>query len=165
MVQWRLSQFCCESHHNRHGYVDPTHIEGLQLIRDDSGTVVRVSVAFCVTPSVIYLWLFIVSVCVVLHLRKNKTGLQWNPSTLAAQLALVQGSNIFDQRLGPEAAGRGSELLSPVHPDGLCVSCPQPYPSVSRVLVVGGARHRRSHEVSSYASRPRLLVRCLHWNG
>ncbi|KAJ4018873.1 hypothetical protein NW761_014943 [Fusarium oxysporum] len=66
-----------------------------QLVKDTSGWRIRVSILFCITAMLIYLWLFVVTIAITLHLRKNRTGLKWNPSTLAAQLALIQGSNIF----------------------------------------------------------------------
>ncbi|KAI9776330.1 MAG: hypothetical protein M1839_000410 [Geoglossum umbratile] len=68
-----------------------------QLVLDDSGWGIRVSVAFCIVGMVIYLWLFLVTLAITLHLRKNRTGLKWNPSTLATQLSLIQGSNVFDK--------------------------------------------------------------------
>ncbi|KAF5229852.1 hypothetical protein FAUST_10151 [Fusarium austroamericanum] len=55
-----------------------------QLVKDKSAMIV-------------YLWLFVVTISVALHLRKNRKGLKWSPSTLAAQLALIQGSNILSK--------------------------------------------------------------------
>ncbi|RFN52136.1 hypothetical protein FIE12Z_3688 [Fusarium flagelliforme] len=66
-----------------------------QLVKDASGWRIRISILFCIIAMVVYLWLFVVTLAITLHLSKNRTGLKWNPSTLAAQLALIQGSNIF----------------------------------------------------------------------
>ncbi|KAK0709973.1 hypothetical protein B0T26DRAFT_429748 [Lasiosphaeria miniovina] len=66
-----------------------------QLIQDDSGWNIRVSVGFGVVAMAIYAWLLLVTLSIAIHLRKKRTGLKWNPATLAAQLALIQGSDIF----------------------------------------------------------------------
>ncbi|RGP78632.1 hypothetical protein FLONG3_3254 [Fusarium longipes] len=66
-----------------------------QLVKDESGWRIQISMLLCVIAMVVYLWLFVVTVAVALHLRKNRTGLKWSPSTISAQLALLQGSNIL----------------------------------------------------------------------
>ncbi|RGP60636.1 hypothetical protein FSPOR_10516 [Fusarium sporotrichioides] len=68
-----------------------------QLVKDASGWRIRVSILFCIIAMAVYLWLFVVTIAITLHLSKNRTGLKWSPSTLAAQLALIQGSNILDK--------------------------------------------------------------------
>lgn len=72
-----------------------------QLVEDDQGIQVHVSLGFCVAIILIYLWHLAVAVAVIWHLHNNKTGLRWNPCTLAAQMALIQGSDILDRLNGP----------------------------------------------------------------
>lgn len=69
----------------------------LGLVMDESGWGIRISFSFCIMAAVIYVWLFAVTLAITLHLRTRRTGLKWNPCTLAAQVSLIQSSNILDK--------------------------------------------------------------------
>ncbi|KAL8392007.1 hypothetical protein RB595_002278 [Gaeumannomyces hyphopodioides] len=66
---------------------------------------IHVNFGFAVAAICHYLFLAIVTVCIIRHLRKRRTGLKWSPTTLAAQLALIQGSNILDKFTETDDAG------------------------------------------------------------
>ena len=69
----------------------------LQIAQDEtnSGWTLAVSnrVGYCLI--VIYLYLVVCTVSVIWSLWSDHTGLKWEPSSWAARLALVNGSNIF----------------------------------------------------------------------
>ncbi|KAF3811004.1 hypothetical protein GCG54_00010340 [Colletotrichum gloeosporioides] len=44
-----------------------------------------------------YFWLFLVTFSVTIFFNRNHTGLKWSPCTLAAQVSLIQSSNILDE--------------------------------------------------------------------
>ncbi|KAK4458637.1 hypothetical protein QBC42DRAFT_313950 [Cladorrhinum samala] len=69
----------------------------LGLVMDESGWGIRISFSFCIMAAIIYVWLFAATLAIALHLRTRRTGLKWNPCTLAAQVSLVQGSNMLDK--------------------------------------------------------------------
>lgn len=64
-----------------------------QLVQEDvSNWKIDVNFRVALVGSVAYLFIMIVTLLIIWHLRKRRTGLKWSPTTLAAQLALIQGS-------------------------------------------------------------------------
>jgi hypothetical protein len=76
-------------------FLTPLKSSLFQLVESPDGWRIRVSTVFGAFGMLIYLWLFSVTLAIFFHLRSNRTGLRWNPATLAAQLSLIQGSNIL----------------------------------------------------------------------
>ncbi|EJT77162.1 hypothetical protein GGTG_07074 [Gaeumannomyces tritici R3-111a-1] len=69
-----------------------------KLVQEESDSWwIHVNFGLAVAAICHYSFLAIVTVCIIWHLRKRRTGLKWSPTTLAAQLALIQGSNILDK--------------------------------------------------------------------
>lgn len=78
-------------------FLTPVKSGIFQLVGDATGWGIRVSVPFCTIAMFIYAWLFVLTLAILLHLHKNRTGLKWNPCTLATQLSMIQGSDLFDE--------------------------------------------------------------------
>ncbi|KLU86347.1 hypothetical protein MAPG_05361 [Magnaporthiopsis poae ATCC 64411] len=69
-----------------------------QLVQKDvSNWKIDVNFRVAVVGSVAYLFIMIATLLIICHLRKRRTGLKWSPTTLAAQLALIQGSDVLDE--------------------------------------------------------------------
>ena len=58
-------------------FLTPVKSGLIQLVEDDSGWGIRISMVFAVAAMVIYVWLFSVTLAITLYLRKNRTGLRW----------------------------------------------------------------------------------------
>ncbi|KAF5975809.1 hypothetical protein FCOIX_7465 [Fusarium coicis] len=67
-----------------------------QLEKDTEGWRIRVSTFFGFIGIGTYLFLLLITVWIFLHFRKRSTGLKWDPTPLATQVGLLQGSNIFN---------------------------------------------------------------------
>lgn len=68
-----------------------------RLVEVEDGWVIHVSMPVCVGGAFIFAWLFVVTLCVLVFFRNHHTGLRWSPTTLATQISLLQGSNVFRQ--------------------------------------------------------------------
>lgn len=71
-----------------------------RLVEDDHGWTIHVSRLVCIGGAFIFAWLFVVTLCVLVFFRNHRTGLRWSPTTLATQISLLQGSNVFSQVSG-----------------------------------------------------------------
>jgi hypothetical protein len=67
----------------------------LQPLQDTAGWKIEVSSGIGIMVAIIYLISFCSILTLFVRVRTSSTGLKWSPCSLAAQLALVQGSNIF----------------------------------------------------------------------
>ncbi|OAL37612.1 hypothetical protein AYO20_03119 [Fonsecaea nubica] len=83
----------------------------LQPVEDIQGWQVTVSVVSGAFVASIYLVLFASVVCLIVYLKCHKTGLRWSPCSIASQLSLVQGSNIFPAFTGLELTRARIEVI------------------------------------------------------
>lgn len=82
--------------------VAPLKASLLQTTRDSTGWAMNVADGIAAILIALYAMILISIIVIFVHLRQQKTGLKWDPASLAAQMALLRHLNYKEAFLGSE---------------------------------------------------------------